>query len=75
MRIGILGSGLMCAKLGILFTRVFSRIRVTDTHNGLRALSRSAAQSLRIAAHFQFKVRESPRCCISVLNTNTGPTD
>jgi glycosyltransferase involved in cell wall biosynthesis len=35
-------------KLGVLFTRVFSRIRVTDTHNGLRALSRSAAQQIRI---------------------------
>ena len=35
-------------KLAVLFTRVFSRIRVTDTHNGLRALSRTAAQQIRI---------------------------
>ncbi len=35
-------------KLGVLFTRVFSGIRVTDTHNGLRALSRKAAQQIRI---------------------------
>lgn len=36
-------------KLGILFTRVFSRIDVTDTHNGLRALSRHAAKTIRIS--------------------------
>jgi glycosyltransferase involved in cell wall biosynthesis len=35
-------------KLGILFTRVVSRIQVSDTHNGLRAFSRSAALGLRI---------------------------
>ena len=35
-------------KAGILFTRVFSGIRVTDVHNGLRAFSRDAAQSLSI---------------------------
>ena len=35
-------------KLGVWFTRVVSRIRVTDTHNGLRALSRRAASRLRI---------------------------
>jgi glycosyltransferase involved in cell wall biosynthesis len=35
-------------KLGVLFTRVVSRVCVTDTHNGLRALSRAAAQRLRI---------------------------
>jgi glycosyltransferase involved in cell wall biosynthesis len=35
-------------KLGVLFTRVFSRLPVTDTHNGLRALSRAAAQRIRI---------------------------
>ncbi len=32
----------------MLFTRIVSRIRVTDTHNGLRAFSRRAAQQLRI---------------------------
>ena len=35
-------------KAGVLFTRVFSRVAVTDTHNGLRALSRRAAQKIRI---------------------------
>jgi hypothetical protein len=35
-------------KLGVHFTRVFSRIDVTDTHNGFRALSRRAAQRIRI---------------------------
>jgi glycosyltransferase involved in cell wall biosynthesis len=46
--VGMPWSRWLILKLGILFTRVFSRIRVTDTHNGLRALSRSAAQRLRI---------------------------
>ena len=35
-------------KAGVLFTRVVSRIKVTDTHNGLRALSRTAATRIRI---------------------------
>jgi glycosyltransferase involved in cell wall biosynthesis len=35
-------------KLGILFTWAFSGIRVTDTHNGFRALSRQAAGCIRI---------------------------
>jgi hypothetical protein len=35
-------------KLGVLFTRIFSRIDVTDTHNGLRAMNRSAAARIRI---------------------------
>jgi polyprenyl-phospho-N-acetylgalactosaminyl synthase len=35
-------------RLGIWFTRVFSRIRVSDTHNGLRAFSREAAQRLHL---------------------------
>jgi len=35
-------------KLGVIFTRVCSRINVTDTHNGFRALSRKAANTLRI---------------------------
>jgi hypothetical protein len=36
-------------KCGVLFTRVFSRIRVTDTHNGLRAFTREAARRIRIS--------------------------
>lgn len=35
-------------QLGVLFTKVFSRIKVTDTHNGLRAFSRMAAKKIRI---------------------------
>ena len=35
-------------KAGVAFTRVFSRVRVTDTHNGLRALSRRAAERIRL---------------------------
>jgi glycosyltransferase involved in cell wall biosynthesis len=35
-------------RLGVLFTQVFSRVRVSDTHNGFRALSRPAAAAIRI---------------------------
>lgn len=35
-------------QVATLFTRAVSRIAVTDTHNGLRALSREAAASIRI---------------------------
>ncbi len=35
-------------KGGVVFTRLFSGIRVTDTHNGFRAFSRSAAEKLKI---------------------------
>lgn len=35
-------------KLGVLFTRTISRIKVTDTHNGFRALSRYAAEKIKI---------------------------
>jgi glycosyltransferase involved in cell wall biosynthesis len=35
-------------KLGVLFTRLVSHIRVTDAHNGLRAFSRDAALRIRI---------------------------
>lgn len=35
-------------KFGVFFTRVVSRIEVTDTHNGLRALSRKAAEQIQI---------------------------
>lgn len=35
-------------KAAVLFTRVTSRLSVTDAHNGLRVLSRSAAQQIRI---------------------------
>lgn len=35
-------------RLGVLFTVVLSGINVTDTHNGFRAFSASAARSIRI---------------------------
>jgi glycosyltransferase involved in cell wall biosynthesis len=35
-------------KLAILFTRVVSRIRVSDTHNGFRGFTRAAAEKLQI---------------------------
>ncbi len=35
-------------RLGVLFTRIFSRLKVTDTHNGLRAFTRRAAAHLKI---------------------------
>lgn len=35
-------------KLGVLFTRLISGIKVTDTHNGLRALSNYAAKKIKI---------------------------
>lgn len=35
-------------RLGVLFTRLVSRISVTDTHNGLRAFSRPVAEQLNI---------------------------
>ena len=36
-------------KGGIIFTRFTSGLKVTDTHNGFRALSRSAAQKIEIS--------------------------
>lgn len=35
-------------KLAVFFTRVFSGVRLTDTHNGLRGMTRHGAQALRI---------------------------
>ncbi len=35
-------------KAGILFTRIFSGVKLTDTHNGFRALSREAAMKIDI---------------------------
>lgn len=47
--VNIPGGRRLLLKLGVLFTRVVSRIRVTDVHNGLRAFSRQAASELTIA--------------------------
>ncbi|MCE9546454.1 MAG: glycosyltransferase family 2 protein [Planctomycetia bacterium] len=38
----------LTVKLGVLFTRIFSRLKITDTHNGLRAFSRAAAAKIAI---------------------------
>jgi len=35
-------------RLGIFFTRIASGVNMTDVHNGLRALTRNAAQKLHI---------------------------
>lgn len=35
-------------KGGVVFTRVFSGIKVTDTHNGFRALSADAARKIKL---------------------------
>jgi glycosyltransferase involved in cell wall biosynthesis len=39
---------LLVLKAGVWFTRLASGIRVSDTHNGLRAFSRAAAERIRI---------------------------
>lgn len=41
-------SKLLTLRAAILFTRLTTGLRVTDTHNGFRALTRSAALKLRI---------------------------
>lgn len=46
--VGIPFTRLAVLKLGVLFTRVVSRVAVTDAHNGFRAFSRAAALKLRI---------------------------
>jgi len=35
-------------RLGVAFTRIVSRLSITDTHNGLRAIRASALKSLRL---------------------------
>jgi hypothetical protein len=35
-------------KLGLVFTRIISRIRVSDAHNGLRAVTRQAAERMNL---------------------------
>lgn len=37
-------------KSAVIFTRVASGLRITDTHNGLRALSRAAAERIQLRA-------------------------
>lgn len=38
-------------KAAVAFTRMTTRLRVTDTHNGLRALTRAAAEQIAITQH------------------------
>lgn len=45
---GLSSSRRMTLKLGVLFTRVTSGVKLTDTHNGLRAFSRAAAGQIEI---------------------------
>ena len=46
---GMPASRRLLLQAGILFTRLFSGIRVSDVHNGVRALSRKAASELTIS--------------------------
>ena len=56
----VLGSRFLCQnnipplrlavlKAGIIFTNFISHIRLTDTHNGLRALGRTAMENIEIS--------------------------
>jgi len=38
----------MLLKLGVIFTRATTRLRVTDAHNGLRLLSRKAFSEIAL---------------------------
>ena len=42
------GGRRLLLKLGVWFTRIISQVRVTDMHNGFRAISAEAAAGLRI---------------------------
>jgi glycosyltransferase involved in cell wall biosynthesis len=46
--IGMPFSRRLVLKAAVIFTRIVSRIAVTDSHNGFRVFSRSAAQAIRI---------------------------
>jgi len=41
-------SRLLVVKAGVCVTRLLSRVQVTDAHNGLRAMTRAAAERIRI---------------------------
>jgi glycosyltransferase involved in cell wall biosynthesis len=47
--IGMPWSRRLLLKAAVLFTRLFSHVRVTDAHNGLRAFSRRGAEQIRIS--------------------------
>lgn len=46
--VGIPATRKALLKLAVFFTRVFSGVRLTDTHNGLRGMTRRGAGALRI---------------------------
>ena len=46
--VGITWARWLVLKVGVFVTRWYSQIDVTDTHNGLRAFSREAAERIRI---------------------------
>ncbi len=46
---GICRSRIFTLKMGVIFTRLVSDIKVSDCHNGFRALSREAARKIRIS--------------------------
>jgi glycosyltransferase involved in cell wall biosynthesis len=46
--VGMPAARWLVLRLGVVFTRIFSQIRVSDTHNGFRAFSRRAAERLRL---------------------------
>jgi polyprenyl-phospho-N-acetylgalactosaminyl synthase len=45
---GIPATRKLVLKAGVIFTRIFSRVRVSDSHNGLRAFSARAAAGIHI---------------------------
>ena len=60
-------------RLGIVFTRLTSGLRITDAHNGLRAFSRDAASAMHIrldrmahASELMDQIRESGRRYVEV---------
>ena len=70
-------------KLGIAFTRIYSQIVVSDTHNGLRAFSREAAAKIGIShagmAHAseildQISQQDLPYCEVPVTIVYTSGT-
>jgi len=46
--VGMPTSRRLVLKAAVIFTRVVSQVKVTDAHNGFRALSRAAAEGIRI---------------------------
>ncbi|CAN2040211.1 Glycosyl transferase, family 2 domain protein [Candidatus Magnetomoraceae bacterium gMMP-15] len=49
--IGISKLRLCILRLGLLITKLFYRMEITDTHNGFRAITRSAAKHIKITEY------------------------